>query len=183
MDMRRVSALCGSLRNGSFNQALLDTARERAGVHGLEIVQAPIGEFGLFNQDHEADPPQAVLAAKEVIRSSACLLLASPEANYGVPGVLKNAIDWLSRPHGDPTLFGRRMAVMGASTGYMGTIRAQMAWRQLWHFFHAPAFSDAEMTLSFAKDKVSGGRVVDEAALQMLDNYLEKLSAWLERCE
>lgn len=176
-----VSALCGSLRTGSYNQMLLDTAAERAPQHGLEIVQAQIRDFPLFVQDLEAEPPQAVAEAKRVIQTSACVLLVTPEHNYSVPGVLKNAVDWLSRPKGDPTLWARPMALMGASTGYMGTIRAQLAWRQSWQFFNQPVFSGAEMTLSFAAKMVRDGRVTDEGALQRLDDYLGKLSAWLQR--
>jgi len=178
-----VSALCGSLRKGSYNQALLDTAAERAPGHGLEIVQTPIDGFPLFSQDLESDPPADVIAAKEVIRSSRCLLLSTPEHDYGVPGVLKNAVDWLSRPHGDPTLEGRPLALMGASTGYMGTMRAQLAWRQMWHFFHASVFSDVELTVSFAASKFADGRLVDEDTLRQLDLFLDGLHGWLERCD
>jgi chromate reductase len=177
-----VSALCGSLRTGSYNQALLDTAIERAPASGLEIVQAPIGDFPLFSQDREADPPEAVVAAKELVASSGCLLLSTPEHNFGVPGVLKNAVDWLSRPVGDPTLRDRPLALMGASTGYMGTIRAQLAWRQMWHFFHVPVFSDVEMTVSFAVTKFSDGRLVDEDMLKQLDTFLSKLGRWSTLC-
>jgi len=178
----RVSALCGSLRKGSYNQALLDTAIERAPGHGLEIVQASIAGFPMFSQDIEADPFPRVVAAKEIIRSSQCLLLVTPEHNYGVPGVLKNAVDWLSRPFGDPTLRGRPLALAGASTGSMGTMRAQLAWRQMWHFFRAPVFSDAELTVSFAASRFGDGRLTDEEMLAQLDRYLDALHGWLERC-
>lgn len=177
----KVAAVCGSLRAGSFNQALLNTAIDRAPLFGLAIVQARIDEFGLFNQDHEAAPPAQVLSAKRIIGEADCLLLVSPEANFGVPGVLKNAVDWLSRPHGDPTLNGRPMAVMGASTGYMGTERGQLAWRQMWHFFRAPVFSEVELTVSFAASKVADGRIVDAETIERLDAYLERLAGWLGR--
>ncbi len=180
-DVMRVAALCGSLREGSYNQALLDTVIDRAGAHGPEIVQVPIRDFTLFSQDLEADPPAEVTAAKELIQSADCLLLVTPEYNFGVPGVLKNAIDWLSRPFGDPTLRGRGMALMGASTGYMGTVRAQLAWRQLWHFFRSPVFTDVEVLMTSARDKVRGGQVVDPATLEVLDRYLEALHTWLGR--
>ena len=179
----KVSALCGSLRKGSFNQALLDTAIERGRSFGLEIVQGPIDDFGLFCQEHESNPPASVIEAKRIIQASSCLLLSTPEHNFGVPGVLKNAIDWLSRPYGDPTLDHRRLALMGASTGYMGTMRAQLAWRQLWHFFHAPVFSEVEMTVSFAADKFADGRLVDPPMLEQLDRFLAALNAWLESCD
>lgn len=178
-----VSAMCGSLRNGSYNQALLDAAKERAWKHGLEIVQVDISRFPLFNQDLEHPAfPEAVDEAKRIIRASECLLLSSPEHNFGVPGVLKNAIDWCSRPAGDPTLMHRPMAVMGASTGYMGTERGQLAWRQLWHYFRAPVFSEVELTVSFAAKTVDAdGRFVDETYLTKLDTYLDELRIWLER--
>jgi chromate reductase len=177
-----VSAFCGSLREGSYNQALLGTAIEHAPRHGLAIIQAPIGGFPLFSQDLEADPPPDVAAAKAIIASSQCLLLSTPEHDFGVPGVLKNAVDWVSRPPGDPTLRGRPLALMGASTGYMGTMRAQLAWRQMWHFFRAPVFSDVELTVSFAASRFSDGRLVDEEMLKQLDLFLSALQAWLERC-
>ena len=173
--------MCGSLRTGSYNQALLEAARELAPAHGLEIVQVDISRFPLFSQDYEkAGFPDDILTAKDIVRSSECLLLVTPEHNFGVPGVLKNGVDWLSRPFGDPTLRGRPMALMGASTGYMGTIRAQLAWRQMWHFFKAPVFSGAEMTVAFAAKAVRDGRLVDEMYLGVLGDYLEALHTWLE---
>lgn len=177
----RVSALCGSLRTGSYNQALLDAAIAGGEAHGLEIVQGDISGFPLFSQDLEASgyPPQ-VDEVKRLIRSSECLLLVTPEHNYGVPGVLKNAIDLLSRPYGDPTLTGRRLALMGATTGYYGTLRAQMAWRQVWHFFKGPVFEGVELAVAGARDAFDeGGHLVSERYAATLETYLEALAAWL----
>ena len=176
-----VSALCGSFRTGSFNQMLLNAAIEKAPVHGLEIVQADISAFPVFSQDVEAaGVPAAVPVAKEILRSSACVLLVTPEYNHGVPGVLKNAVDWLSRPYGDSPLIGRPMALMGASTGYYGTIRAQLAWRQMWYFFKCPVFSDSELTLAFAaKAFDENGTLIEKRYVESLDKYLESLAEWL----
>jgi chromate reductase len=185
--MISVSAMCGSLRRGSYNQSLLDAAVERAPAHGLAITQIDIARFPLFNQDLEhPEFPEPVQGAKAVIAASECLLLASPEHNFGVPGVLKNAIDWVSRPARDPALMHRPLAVMGASTGYMGTIRGQLAWRQMWHFFKAPVFSEVELTVSFAAKAVDdNGVLVAENYLATLEEYLEQLRIWLEKlaCE
>lgn len=180
-----ISAMCGSIRAGSYNQALLDTAITRAPDHDLEIVQADISRFPLFSQDLEKTGfPEPVLEAKEIIRSSSCLLLVTPEHNYGVPGVLKNAVDCVSRPFGDSTLRARPMALMGASTSYMGTMRAQLAWRQMWHFFRSPVFSEAELTVAFASKAFDEqGRLVDETYLGFLDSYLEALRGWLDHLE
>jgi chromate reductase, NAD(P)H dehydrogenase (quinone) len=179
--MPRVAALCGSFRRGSFNQMLLDNAIARA-PKGLEIVQVDIREFPFFSQDDEHTPPEAVLFAKKTIQSCDCVLLVSPEYDYGVPGYLKNAVDWLSRPFGDPTLVGRPCALMGASTGHMGTIRGQLHWRQSWYFFKAPVFSEAELVVAGAAGVFDDdGMIVDQRTLEALDHYLETLLDWLVR--
>lgn len=173
--------MCGSRRKGSYNQKLLNNAIERA-PEGLQIVQVPIRDFPFFDQDEEADPPRAVRDAKALIQSADCVLLVSPEYDFGVPGYLKNAVDWLSRPFGDPTLVGRPMAVMGASTGYMGTIRGQLHWRQSWYFFRAPVFSEAELTVAFSADAFDEqGKLANATYVETLDRYLATLLDWLAR--
>jgi chromate reductase len=179
--MQRVAAICGSFRKGSYNQALLDNAIARA-PQGLVIEQVDVTGFPFFSQDMEADPPTSVAEAKAAIQTADCLLLVSPEYDYGVPGFLKNAVDWLGRPFGDPTLVGRPMALMGASSGYMGTIRGQLHWRQSWYFFRAPVFSEAELTISFSRDAFDAdGKLVNETYVKALDHYLLTLLDWLER--
>ncbi len=182
--MIRVSALCGSLRTGSYNQALLREAAARGGAHGLEIVQGDISRFPLFDQDFEKTgiPPE-VDAVKALVRSSACLMLVTPEYNYGVPGVLKNAYDFLSRPPLDSPLRELPMALLGASTGMQfGTLRAQMAWRQTALFLRQPVFMDAGITIPRAASAFDErGALVDETWQGLLEDYLEKLRAWLER--
>jgi chromate reductase len=180
-----VSALCGSSRKGSYNQALLNAAIAGAPAHGLEIVQADISRFPVYSQEYDgSEYPKDVQAAKALVRSSACLLLVTPEYNHGVPGGLKNAIDWLSRPGGDTTLSGLPMALMGASTGYYGTIRAQLAWRQMWYFFKCPVFSDAELTLAFASTAFDeNGKLIEQRYTESLDAYLGALAAWLGAAE
>ena len=179
--MPKLAALCGSRRRGSYNQMLLDNVIGRA-PEGLAVEQVAVRDFPFFDQDDEADPPQVVTEAKAAIRSADCVLLVSPEYDYGVPGYLKNAVDWLSRPFGDPTLVGRPMAVMGASTGYMGTIRGQLHWRQSWYFFRAPVFSEAELAVARAAEAFdSDGVLVDERYVAGLDHYLVTLQDWLER--
>jgi len=179
--MPRIAAMCGSRRKGSFNQSLLNALIERA-PEGLEIVQVAIRDFPFFSQDDEADPPQAVRDAKALIQSCDCVLLVSPEYDYGVPGFLKNAVDWLSRPFGDPTLVGRPMAVCGASTGFFGTLRGQLHWRQSWYFFKAPVFSEAELAVAQSRDVFDDeGRLVSERYEQTIDHFLATLKDWLVR--
>ena len=179
--MLRVAAMCGSRRKGSYNQKLLNNAIARA-PEGLQIVQVDVRDFPFFDQDAESVPPQSVVEAKALIQSCDCVLLVSPEYDYGVPGYLKNAVEWLSRPFGDPTLVGRPMAVMGASTGYMGTIRGQLHWRQSWYFFRAPVFSEAELAVAFSADAFDDdGTLVNERYVASLDHYLSTLRDWLSR--
>ena len=179
--MPRIAALCGSRRSGSFNRMLLENLIERA-PEGLEIVEVAIRDFPFFSQDDESDPPADVVAAKALIRTCDCVLLVSPEYDFGVPGYLKNAVDWLSRPFGDSTLVGRPMAVCGASTGYMGTIRGQLHWRQSWYFFKAPVFSEAELTVSFAAKAFDDERrLASELYVTNVDHFLSTLNDWLVR--
>lgn len=179
--MPKVTAICGSLRARSYNQLLLETLIERA-PEGLEIVQVDISDFPVFSPDDEANQPQSVLDAKAVIQDSDCVLLVTPEYNFGVPGGLKNAIDWLSRPYDDPTLNGRPLALSGASSGYMGTMRCQLQLRQSWHFFKAPVFAGAEITVAFANKAFDAeGRLTSEVYIGMVDTYLAELKSWLDR--
>ena len=100
------------------------------------------------------------------------MLLVSPEYDYGVPGYLKNAVDWMSRPFGDPTLVGRPMAVCGASSGYHGALRAQLHWRQSWYFFKAPIFSETELADAYGGEVFDGKLPLSRAkTLDMVDGY------------
>lgn len=175
-----IAAMCGSLRSASFNRSLLEAfARRSDGV--FAVTEVPIRDFPLFDQDVETGPfPAPVVKAKRTIAAADCLLLVSPEHDFTVPAVLKNAVEWLSRPHADPTLIGKPMALMGASTGYMGTCRAQIAWRASWHYFKAPVFSTVELTVPNAAKVFDEDRVlVDPFYTAKLDEYIAALERWL----
>jgi chromate reductase len=181
--MKHLSAMCGSLRSGSYNQALLDETIERGAGHGLVIDQIDISRIPFYSQDLQAaeGDPESVRVAKKMVAESDCLLLATPEYNFGVPGILKNAIEWLSRPPTDQTLVHKPLALIGASTGLRGTIRAQLAWRQSWVYFKGPVFSEVELTVIFAGSAFDEDRrLVDEEVAQRLDEYLAALATWLD---
>lgn len=177
----RIAGICGSLRRASYNAGLLRVAVERA-PEGMEIEVLDISGFPLYNSDVEAAAyPEAVHVVRERIRELDGILLSSPEYNYGVSGVLKNAIDWISRPPATSPLLRKPVAFMGASTGYGGTLRGQMAYRQEWHFFRAPVFSEVEMILPFATTACDGdGNPTHPDVLERLDRYLAALAPWLE---
>src|SRR5512133_1592906 len=121
----RILGIAGSLREGSYNRSLLRAARELL-PQGVELVDFDLRSLPLYDGDVEAaGDPEPVVAFKEAIRDADALLIATPEYNRGVPGVLKNAIDWASRPPLASPLAGKPMAIVGASTGRGGTARAQ----------------------------------------------------------
>lgn len=183
--IRRVAALCGSFRRGSYNRALLLETQRRGMAAGLEIVEVDIYAFPFYTQDWDITPDDVALAKAE-IQTCECVLFITPEYTHGIPGYLKNAIDCLSRPAMDETLTGRPMAVMGASQGYHGTLRAQMAMRQMWHYFRAPVFSEVEVAIPYAARNFDAhGRLVNEELAERLETYLLALKVWLDEiaCE
>jgi len=120
-----VVGFAGSLRSGSYNRALLRTAKDLA-PPSLQIMICELDGIPLYNDDIEtAGAPPSVVRLREAVRESDALLIATPEYNHGVPGVLKNTIDWLSRPPRNNALNGKIAAVMGASLGMTGTARGQ----------------------------------------------------------
>src|SRR5580704_5831999 len=126
----RILGIAGSLRRGSYNQAALRTAKLLV-PENSEIDLFQLDGIPMFNEDNEKSPPSSVVELKNSIRSADAVLIVTPEYNYSIPGILKNAIDWASRPHGDNPWPGKPTAIMGASLGSIGTARAQYHLRQI----------------------------------------------------
>jgi NAD(P)H-dependent FMN reductase len=182
--MTRILGISGSLRAASFNTALLRAAR-RTSPEGVEIEIATLHGIPLYDGDLEAAAgiPEAVDALKARIRASDALLLATPEYNNGMPGVLKNAIDWLSRPAGElRQLFGGRpLALMGASPGGFGTLLAQAAWLPVLKSLGVQVWSGKSLMLSRAHQSIGAdGEIVDEAALKTIADFVAGYAASLE---
>ena len=147
-----VLGFAGSLRKGSFNRMLLRSAVELA-PPGMTIDTFELDLIPLYNGDVEAQGnPEPVAEWKEAIHRADAILVVTPEYNYGVPGVLKNAIDWASRPPGKSVLNGKPAALMGASTGAFGSVRAQLQLRQAFVFTqtHAVLAPDSDTRLLLA---------------------------------
>jgi chromate reductase, NAD(P)H dehydrogenase (quinone) len=174
-----VVGIAGSLRAGSFNRMLLHTAVERA-PEGLVIHVADFRGLPVYDGDLEAAAyPAEATALKELIRAADGLLIVTPEYNFGVPGPLKNAIDWLSRPVPESPFAGKPVGTMGASTGWAGTVRAQMAWQHTWQYLHAPYYVGGAVHVSSAASSFTDGKLTNELLLRDLDTYLAGFRDWV----
>src|SRR5687767_14724381 len=182
--MATIIGLCGSLRRASFNLMLLRAAAGMAPA-GSEIEIAPIREIPLYDGDLEAERgiPPSVQALKDRIAAADGLLIATPEYNNSVPGVLKNAVDWLSRPASDigRVFGGKPVAMIGASPGPYGTILSQNAWLPVWRTLGAELWSGRRLLLpragsAFGED----GRLADPETAQRLAKFLEGFAAFAE---
>jgi chromate reductase len=177
----KVLGFAGSLRKGSFNKALLRAAVEMAPA-SMEIDTFDLEGIPPFNQDHEMQPPERVSEFKARIRAADAMLIATPEANYSIPGVLKNAIDWASRPYGDSAFDGKPAAIMGASVGMIATARAQYHLRQCCVFLNMYLLNQPEVMVPFAQEKIDEkGRLVDEPTRKRIGELLVSLMAWTQR--
>jgi chromate reductase len=170
-----IAAICGSLRKGSYNKMLLNAAIAVC-PEGATIDIVDISELPPFNQDLEQTPPPSVVALKAKVKDADGILIATPEYNYGVPGVLKNAIDWASRPYGDSSWDGKTVAMMGASIGMLGTVRCQSQLRQVMHGAGAPCVQWPEIYVADATHKFDAqGNFTDEKGKEVVKELLQAL--------
>jgi chromate reductase len=174
----RVLALSGSLREKSYNTALLREA-QRLAPHGMTIVLASIREFPLYDADLEARAfPQAAKDVSASIANADALLIATPEYNFSFPGVLKNAIDWLSRPPLDKALAGKPVAIAGAG-GLLGSARAQYHLRQVCTCLSMLPVPRPELFVLNAWEKFDEqGRLKDELLATQVGELLTALADW-----
>lgn len=168
-----ILGFAGSLREGSYNRALLDTAAGRA-PEGMRIEIFDLAPIPLYNRDvEEQGDPEPVADLKRRIDASDGVLIATPEYQHGIPGVLKNALDWASRPPGQSVMEGKPVAMMGASPSPVGTARAHLQLRRTLLYLEADIVSTPEVLVSSASEKFEDGRLVDEDSLGFLDQLLE----------
>ncbi|HKF74224.1 MAG TPA: NADPH-dependent FMN reductase [Stellaceae bacterium] len=176
-----VLGICGSLRKGSFNMMALRVAQSLAPA-GMKIDIADISAFPLYNEDVKAQGfPPAVQAFRAQIATAGALLFVTPEYNYSMSGVLKNAIDWGSRPPDQP-FDGKPVAIMGASMGVLGTARAQYHLRQTCVFLNMLPVNKPEVMIPQAQNRFDAqGNLTDETAKGLIKQLLESLQAWTLR--
>jgi chromate reductase, NAD(P)H dehydrogenase (quinone) len=176
-----VLGICGSLRKASFNRAALNTAIELK-PPGMTIEVAEIGDIPLYNEDVRAQGfPAPVERLRSQIKAADALLFACPEYNYSMSGVLKNAIDWASRPPDQP-FAGKPVAIMGAGAGMAGTARSQYDLRRSCVFLDMHPINKPEVFIGQAQTKFdANGRLTDEAARGFIRDMLVNLEAWTRR--
>jgi chromate reductase len=180
-DQIKILAFAGSLRKASFNKALLQVALELV-PQDAEIETFDLEGIPPFNQDLEYNPPEKVREFKARIRAADALLIATPEYNYSIPGVLKNAIDCASRPYPDNPFDGKPIALMGASPGMTGTARAQYDLRRCCVFLNMYPVNRPEVMVPYVEDKVDrAGRITDMNTREKVRALLEALVAWTLR--
>ncbi len=167
----KILGIAGSLRKDSFNKKLLATA----------TAICPTGAV-MFNQDLETNMPTVVVEIKKKIREADAILFATPEYNYSIPGPLKNLIDWASRPYGDSAWQGKPVAIMGASPGRLGTVRAQVALRQCFVFLDMHPINTPEVFIGAAHEKFDAeGNFTDEEGKKLIVKLLEELIGLTEK--
>jgi chromate reductase, NAD(P)H dehydrogenase (quinone) len=181
----RVVAIAGSLRAASYNRGLLRAAQDMA-PRELTITIRDLAPIPLYNADVEAqgDPPP-VAELKSAVQEADALLIAVPEYNYGVSGVLKNTIDWLSRPPESSVLHSKPAALLGAARGMAGTARAQLQLRQSFVYTQTWVMPPPpEILVAYAHEKFDAlGELIDEETRARLRNLLEALATWTQRCQ
>jgi chromate reductase len=170
-----IIALHGSLRKDSFNMKLVQ-ALQSLTPEGVQIEIADINDLPLYNQDDEAAFPAAAKVLKDKIEAADGIIISTPEYNRSIPGVLKNAIDWASRPWGQNSFAGKSVLIMGVSVGRLGTAVAQSHLKQIMVYLDADVIGQPEVYLGPAEEIFDGeGNITDESTKQLLTKALETL--------
>lgn len=175
--MKKIIAISGSLRSGSYNTSLLKTIKENM-PESFSLEIASIKEIPLYNGDDEQSTgiPKSVAALKEKIATSDALLISTPEYNNSIPGVLKNALDWLTRPSDDVVRIfkQRKVGIIGASPSRLGTAFAQTGWLPILRYLNTHTYFGNQVFISSAHtvfDKE--GRLIDEVTKKLLNEYIK----------
>lgn len=177
----KVLAFSGSLRKFSFNRMLLNEMIKLAPAN-IEIIVFDITNIPLYNEDVELENfPQIVTDFKKQIRNSNGILIVTPEYNYSIPGVLKNTLDWASRPPTDIPFIGKPGAIMGTSISMFGSLRSQLHLRQVLFALGVHVMNSPEVYVPKAKEIFETGNLIDERTLSHLIKFWESFTAWIEK--
>jgi chromate reductase len=165
----KILGIYGSLRKGAFSKLAMYAAKDLVPDGAEMSVFEDLGKIPPFNQDDEQNPPEPVRQLKEKIKEADAILISTPEYNYSVPGVLKNAIDWASRPYGDNSWEGKPVAIMSTSPGMFGGVRAQYHLRQSFVFLNMRAVNRPEVMITNAHEKFDEeGKLTDDTTKEKI---------------
>jgi chromate reductase len=176
-----IAVVVGSLRRDSFNRRLA-TAVVKLAPPEFSFQQVRIDDLPLYNQDDDANPAESVRRLKGEIKAARGLLFVTPEYNRSIPGALKNAIDWGSRPYGSNAFSRKPTAVIGASPGKIGTAVGQQHLRSILAFCNAPQMNAVEAYIQFEPGLITeDGRVTNEKTERFLRKFMTEFHAFIER--
>ena len=176
-----VGYFVGSLAKASLNR-LLSKALIRLAPPGLQMVEIPFKDLPLYSPDYEADYPAVAQALKDAIASADAVLFITPEYNRSIPGGLKNAIDWASRPYGKNSFSRKPSAVIGTSPGALGTAIAQQHLRSLLGYCNSPQMNSPEAYIQFTPGLIAeDGQVTTPSTEQFLQMYMNEFDAFIQR--
>ena len=177
----KIGYLVGSLASNSINR-ILSKALIKLAPEELEFTEIPIKDLPLYSPDYDADYPAAGRAFKDAVAASDGILFVSPEYNRSIPGALKNAIDWGSRPWGTNSFARKPTGIIGTSPGSIGTAVMQSSMRSVLSFLDAPQLNAPEAYIKFNKDVFAeDGTVSDSHTADLLRHYMEEYSAFVQR--
>jgi chromate reductase, NAD(P)H dehydrogenase (quinone) len=179
----RILGLAGSLRSGSYNRAALRAASELV-PEGAVVDIFELDGIPEFNQDEENALPAKLVELKQRIKEADAILFVTPEYNYSISGVLKNAIDWASRPYGNNSWAGKPAAIMGASLGAFGTARAQYQLRQILLALNVKTLNQPEVMIGNASQKFdAAGNLIDKPTREFVGLLLKNLVEWTRQLQ
>jgi len=177
----KVGYLVGSLATASINRKLAQ-ALSRLAPAELELSEIPLRDLPLYSYDYDADFPPVARSFKQAILDVDAVLFVTPEYNRSIPGALKNAIDWASRPYGENAFARKPSAVIGTSPGAIGTAIAQQHLRSVLSFCNSPQMNCPEAYIQFKPGLIADdGRVSDASTAEFLTNYMAELHAFIAR--
>lgn len=176
-----IGYIVGSLSSTSINRTL-SSALIKLAPENLTFTEIPIRSLPLYSQDYDADYPPEGTALKQAIKSADGILIVSPEYNRSIPGSLKNAIDWASRPKGTNSFARKPTGVIGASTGAIGTAVMQSHMRGVLSFLNAPQLHSPEVYLTFKPEFFKAeGTITNDSLRKFLEHYMHEYCAFVQR--
>ena len=180
--MTNVAVIVGSLRRHSINRQLAQAMAKLAAPKGMAFSLLRLDDIPMYNEDLWENPPAAVLRLKAEIKAADALLFVAPEYNRSIPALIKNTLDWASRPSGQSVWPGKPAGVVGASPGAIGTAAAQAHLRSILTVFGLALVSRPELYISLKPGAIEAdGTVADEGLRKVLDGYLDAFKAWIRR--